>query len=80
MTTTTTNGTNGIAQGGFDPRREVPALLETIGYLAAEFRDVFEGSAQARGMRTEAVALCVATERLGLVIHALTATALICAA
>lgn len=68
---------DGIIDSMFDPRREVPALLEAIGELACEFRDVYEGNAMPQGLIPEAMNLLASVERLRVVTVALTATALV---
>lgn len=71
--------TTELTAGGFDPRREVPALLDEIGEIAPIFRDVFEGNTSTGGYELEARELRTAADRLRLVCWALTATTLVCA-
>lgn len=70
---------SGTTTRTFDPRTEVPALLDEINEIAPIFRDVFEGNTSTGGYEAEALELRTASERLRLVCWALTATTLVCA-
>jgi hypothetical protein len=63
--------------GAFDPLAEMPALIEIIAGLASEFRDVAEASADPDTCVAEARELRAATDRLQLVVRAVTARALV---